>query len=282
MNRDILEVSGSSVGTVLNATPIEATDAGRFNSVLVQLIGTWTGTIIFEASNDGTTWYSNPMMKVDSQGYFATVTSNSLCYGLITGRYFRARVSSGGTGTVQAKALFSIRPVVQQHGVVPVGSTGSSCVITAPQDNFSDATSLWTFSCTALYNPGGSKWDRQRANHEATVLASTARTASVNSSDLTNYNAAGVTLTIDVTAVTDTPSITVAIKYKDTLSGKYVTLLESVAITATGTYTLRVYPGCVAVANQVANAPLPRVWRVEVTNANADSITYSISANYNN
>jgi hypothetical protein len=280
MNRDILEVSGSSAGTVLNETPIAATDVGRFNSVQVQLIGTWTGTIIFEASNDGTTWYTNPMMGQTSMGYYGTITSNSLSYGLLTGRYFRARVSVGGTGTVQAKALFSTRPVVQQHGVVVHSSAGSVASVVPAQESLSSANGLMVCSQNLDFN--NSQFDRHRSNFEATVLASAARTTSTNSSDQTNYNGAGATLTIDVTSVTDTPSITVAIKYKDTLSGKYVALLTSAAITAVGTYTLRVYPGCVAVANEVANAPLPRVWRAEVTHADTDSITYSISANYNN
>ena len=126
----------------------------------------------------------------------------------------------------------------------------------------------------------GATYDRARNNHEATVLASAARTTATNSSDLTNYNAAGANVCIDVTAITDTPSLTVTIKGKCTLSGKYYTILTSAAIASVSTTVLTVYPGAAVAANLSASAPLPRVWRVEVAVADADSATYSISANY--
>ncbi len=127
-----------------------------------------------------------------------------------------------------------------------------------------------------LYN--GATWDRERSNSEETVLASAARTATVSSADLTNYNARGVTVVIDVTAITDTPSVIATVQGKDPLSGKYFTLLESAAITGTGTTVLVVHPSITASTNLKAQLPLPRTWRVTLTHADADSITYSIGA----
>lgn len=125
----------------------------------------------------------------------------------------------------------------------------------------------------------GATWDRHRSNHEVTVLASAARTALINSADLTNYNHAGVVVTVDITAYT-AGSLTIALKYKDTLSGKYVALLTSAALAAAATTSLTVYPSIAAVANVAVSMALPRVWRVEVAVGDATSITYSISANY--
>jgi hypothetical protein len=118
--------------------------------------------------------------------------------------------------------------------------------------------------------------DQEALTVEGTALASAARTASVDSSDLTNGFGKGLHLVIDVTAVAATPSITVTIQGKDALSGKYYTILASAAITATGTTVLKVHPGLTAAANAAANDLLPRTWRVSVTNADADSITYSV------
>lgn len=130
---------------------------------------------------------------------------------------------------------------------------------------------------SSLYN--NSNWDRQRNNHEVTVLASAARAVDTNSADQTNYNARGVDVVVDVTAQAST-SIVVTIKMKDTLSGKYVTVLASAAIVGASTVKLTVYPGCIAVANAVANLPLARVWRVEITRTGGASDTYSVGANY--
>jgi hypothetical protein len=129
------------------------------------------------------------------------------------------------------------------------------------------------------YLLNGSNWDRQRNNHEATVLASAARTAAINSSDQVNYNARTLYLTWDITAAA-TGTLTLTIKYKDSLSGKYVTLLASAAQAGTGTVTLKVGPDLTAAANTVAKEALPRLWRAEVTGSDGSSWTYSVSANY--
>lgn len=136
--------------------------------------------------------------------------------------------------------------------------------------------SLNVMSFPYLYN--GSTFDRQRPNVNETILASAARTATNNTSDLTNYNARGLHLVINVSAVTATPSVTFTIQGKDEVSGSYYTVLASAAITGTGTTVLKVYPGLTAAANTVANDVLPRTWRLLATHADADSITYSVGA----
>jgi hypothetical protein len=128
----------------------------------------------------------------------------------------------------------------------------------------------------SVYN--GDTWDRTRNNVDATLLSSTARTASVNSSDITNYNGRGVVVVINVTSITDTPSVVFTIQGKDSVSSVYYDILASAAVTATGTTTLTVYPGNSAAANSKADTPLPRVWRVEAVHADADSITYSVGS----
>jgi len=129
-----------------------------------------------------------------------------------------------------------------------------------------------------LYN--ASSYDRQRANTEVTALASAARTATVNSADLTNYNARGVLVTLNVSAVTATPALTLSIEAK--MGAVYEALLTATtAVTATGIHSYLVYPGVGAASGdvvQVAGFPLPRTWRVTVTHGDTDSATYTVSA----
>lgn len=111
---------------------------------------------------------------------------------------------------------------------------------------------------------------------EGTALASTVRTATTNSGDLTNYDCRGVDVIIDCTADPAAASVTFTIQGKCPVSGKYYTVLASAAVAAVGTTVLRVGPGLTAAANTVANFNLPRTWRVLATHADADSITYSV------
>lgn len=110
-----------------------------------------------------------------------------------------------------------------------------------------------------------------------TLLASAARTASVNTVDVVNDAFRGVRVYINVTASAATPSVVFTIKDKDPVSGNYSTLLASAAITGAGLTVLTVYPGVTASANVAASTPLGRVWRVEAVAADSDSLTYSVT-----
>lgn len=111
-----------------------------------------------------------------------------------------------------------------------------------------------------------------------TVLPSAARTAAPDTQEFTTSGHQYLTLVIDATAITATPSITVTVLGVDPVSGKTFTVLAGVAITAVGTQVLRIGPGLTAAANSVANDVLPGRFRISVAHGDADSITYSIGA----
>lgn len=115
-------------------------------------------------------------------------------------------------------------------------------------------------------------------NEIITVLPSAERTATAKSNTFENLHCRGIKVVVDITSVTDTPSLTVKLEGKDHVSEEYYTLLESAALTATGTTVLTVYPGITAASNVSASDVLPRFWRVSVDAADADGATYSIGA----
>lgn len=122
----------------------------------------------------------------------------------------------------------------------------------------------------------GSTYDRVYNNIQGTLLASAARTATTASPDQTNFNSTGkLRVYVDVT-VAGTGSITVEIDEKDPISGAYIAILTSAAITANGETVLRVGVGLTAAANSVANDFVPRAWRVNVTANNSNAMTYSV------
>lgn len=122
------------------------------------------------------------------------------------------------------------------------------------------------------------------ALQEFAVLASAERTATTNSADFTNPGAKGVILTVDVTAETDTPEITLSVTYKVPTLGAYETLFTAaLAIDAVGTHTYIVYPGPLTASDdvvEVQDLPIPRTWRVTITHADADAMTYSVNGCY--
>lgn len=111
------------------------------------------------------------------------------------------------------------------------------------------------------------------------VLPSAARTATPV--DTNEYELGGrarcLTVVIDVTAVTSTPSTTFKIQGVDRLSGKTWDILASAAIAATGTVIMRVGPGIAVTANVSANDVVPPIVRIVASHGNANSMTYSIA-----
>lgn len=143
---------------------------------------------------------------------------------------------------------------------------------------------------STLYN--GGSWDLQRANVQATLLASAARTATTSSSDQVNYNGRGVLVVVNVTAESGTTTLTLTIEGKDSISSNYYSLITGIVVynaatdTPTVTRGVLVYPGVLtADAIGAGNAnlisakalALPRTWRATITPSDASSQTYSVS-----
>jgi hypothetical protein len=114
------------------------------------------------------------------------------------------------------------------------------------------------------------------AGKDLTVIyASAARTATPTAVTKRVDRYRGLLLTVDVTAVTATPSVVVTIDGV-TSSGAVYNIITSAAITATGRTVLRVFPGATAAANVAVNDTLPQTLKVTLTHGDADSITYSV------
>jgi hypothetical protein len=112
-----------------------------------------------------------------------------------------------------------------------------------------------------------------------TVLPSLARTETPNTIEYRNLNpiTQGITVVIDVTAKTGTPSIVATIYGVDPFIDQTWTILASAAIITTGTTVLRVHPGITAAANSAAADTIPANIRIGVAHTGSDSITYSVS-----
>ncbi len=112
-------------------------------------------------------------------------------------------------------------------------------------------------------------------NLSGTLLASAARTETVSSADQTNYNGRGLFIHFKVTASAATPSVVLKIEGKNA-AGVYFTLLEGEAVTGTSDNLYIVAPWAAETANASTAKMVPRTWRVTLTHADADSITYGV------
>jgi len=113
-----------------------------------------------------------------------------------------------------------------------------------------------------------------------TIFTSVARTATIVSSVLSAEEAISSIFVIDVTAITASPSVVFSIEAKDPLSTAFYNVIDSAAITGTGTTTIQVGMNIVAAANIAANEMLPAEYRITATHGDADSITYTVGVTH--
>ena len=115
--------AGAQTGTVI------LLDTIGFNSVVVQLQGTFTGTISFQVSNDTTTWAA--VAGWATTGAAAPVTTATAVGQWVfpcAGRYFRVQVTTGGSG--QPVAIVTLKSFAawspQSTPTMNIGAIGAS------------------------------------------------------------------------------------------------------------------------------------------------------------
>lgn len=123
--------TGAGTGSVTSATTLFSVDMTGYESISVQMTSVGSGnTIIFETSDDNTTWYPTPGI-MNSSGNWSTNTTNTQVTSLSLGefprhgRYFRARVSVYGSGTVSAAYTQSKQPVMLSNAINVNGGVNS-------------------------------------------------------------------------------------------------------------------------------------------------------------
>jgi hypothetical protein len=86
-------------------------DTTGYNSVVVQLAGTWAGTQIFEVSNDGTSWNSCAGWSVTG-GATPVTSATAVGHWILpcVGRYFRVRFSAYTSGIAAVNLVLKNQP----------------------------------------------------------------------------------------------------------------------------------------------------------------------------
>ena len=270
---------GGSDGT--NLRTIKTDSSGNMKVTGVETVGTPTaGAPILMGGFDGTnvrlmtTDASGNQMNVGNVAAAATDSGNP--------------IKIGGKGNSSTPTAVAIGQRTDLWTTLNGGAIVAPLSTNAVADNATSTTILRMQAYngadgglsvgTSIFN--GTSWDRQRNNVDTAALVTLAAQAagSGNSADQTNYNGRGVQLGVNITVAAAGGSLTVTIQGKDVASGTYYTLLTFTSgVAATGFTLQTVYPGCIAVANSVANLPLPRIWRVAWT-VNVNNITATIGA----
>jgi len=131
----VAQTDGLAVsGTATSAAVLFTTSMLNYESITVQVTSAGTScTITYETSDDNTTWYSIGGMLVTNTGQnvsnVTTSTTVSFYQFPRKGLYFRARVSTYGSGTVSVVGTLSKVPVQQSSATYILGSATEGGVL---------------------------------------------------------------------------------------------------------------------------------------------------------
>jgi hypothetical protein len=276
-------VPSNAVPTTGSVVSIATTGQGMVGIGVVG--GTGAGGICLEGQIPGSAYWVSIKGSVPG-----TTTLPALFYATNAG-FIRVDASGFSAFRVRCYTAYTVYPTIYLSAV-PQSTIVQGVEATSRGDGAvtSDAitTSLNVLPVQNVpYQFNGTTFERVRGNiTDTTAVASAARTATGNSSDLTNYNARGVTAFVNVTAASGTsPTLLVTLQGKDPVSGTYYTLVAQAAtLTAAGTAVLTCYPGASggpASPSATSGMPLPRVWRVLWTvTGTTPSFTFSVGLNY--
>lgn len=122
----------------------------------------------------------------------------------------------------------------------------------------------------------------QRNQATLTLLSSAARTSTTTATAQTANQFPGVLLILDVSTASGTGGLTLTIRGYDPISDNTFDLLvDSTAITATGTFAFLIQTGSGAAAEGVRVSEqftLPAKWDVSIAHGDGSSYTYSLAA----
>jgi len=149
----VAQTDGLSVsGTATSAAVLFTTSMLNYESITVQVTSAGTScTITYETSDDNTNWVACLGLTVTNGGSNSYTTTSTTALILQFARkalYFRARVSTYGSGTVSVVGTLSKAPVMQLGaiflvgGVSSEGSTASNPVTIAAEARTSSKTSV--------------------------------------------------------------------------------------------------------------------------------------------
>jgi len=284
-----IQVNNAQISGTAMSVNNGATDAG---TTRVTISSDSTGQMkAVGGAASGTAVSGNPVLIAGSDGTnartFATDTSGNQH---INGDVASGATDSGNPVKVGGYASSSTPSAVtsgqrQNLWLSLTGATVTTIGSTVAPGDASSPGGLIDFAGAVrstyshLFN--GATADRPRNNNDLTILTS-ARTATTNSGDQTNFNGRGVRIVLSVTAASGTGGLQVQIQGKDSISGSYYQLNTTpAAVTATGTYVYDLYPAALDSAaggiTQKSQVLLPRTWRVNVVAGDSSSYTYSIS-----
>jgi len=133
---DFINSSGSAGS--LNADAVTSIDVEGYQSITIQITGTWVGTLAFQGSDDNSTFVSVNATDISDakKAPFTTTTANGLFYIPLIFRYFRLRMTSYTSGTATSTFIYETMTPPDVQGKYVNVTDGTRVGTITPNNDF--------------------------------------------------------------------------------------------------------------------------------------------------
>ena len=229
------EVGSLSAGS-LNADLVTSTDVSGYSTFVLQVAGTWVGTLTLQGSNDNANFVSVYGVWISNTQPVLTMTSNGIMTGSCNFRYFRVRMtaytSGSATGTLELKSMpFTQTNMSVLGNLTPTNATTSAIPAVAMPAGFKALSADQTATTTTYNTQGitdlvGKQIVMPYALNQLFVKGSASATGT-SSTSLIAAGAAGIKNYITSISIANTGTSTSLITLQDGSGG--TTLLTTIA-----------------------------------------------------
>ena len=192
-------VAFSGSGSALN-TDLFSGDVSAYRGVSFQILGTFVGTVVFQASNDNLNWIGMGFFNIGgTTSLVAAATASGGWYGPLGGfSYFRLRISAYTSGTINASGN-----LLKESPVSSINTTGTFTSINASATSAS--TVFYTINSAATTN--GANIKSSGANfYGLSAMNTSASTKYIRLFNLATAPTVGTSVPIMVVAIPATSS----------------------------------------------------------------------------
>jgi len=141
------EVASLTAGA-LNADLVPSTDVSGYSTFVLQVVGTWVGTLTLQGSNDNTNFVSVYGTWISNTQPVAVMSTNGVMTGSCNFRYFRVRMTAYTSGTATGTLELKTVPFTPTNISGQVNATSTPVTARATGNITTSSSSITSASAT--------------------------------------------------------------------------------------------------------------------------------------
>lgn len=168
INSSTTYIKPSLSAGALNADLLASTDVGNYAVAVVQVTGSFVGTLTFQGSNDNTNWFNILASNLGSTAAISATTTTTGMFAVPLGfKYLRVRMTAYTSGTATGAVTLDCMP--SEAANLYANVSGSVSITAMPTPSISTINSAATTNSTLVKASAGTVYNVTASNIAASI-----------------------------------------------------------------------------------------------------------------